>query len=134
MNDDQELMLRVEAVLMTADRPLGERKIASILDLLAAGSADDSESSDEEATGKDGKPSGRGPVADIRAAVSALNDAYEAAGRSFRIEQVAGGLQVLTLPEFAGDIARLIWRLRRYTPAHSPTRQAALAGLCGAVE
>ncbi len=107
MNDDQELMLRVEAVLMTADRPLGERKIASILDLLAAGSADDSESSDEEATGKDGKPSGRGPVADIRAAVSALNDAYEAAGRSFRIEQVAGGLQVLTLPEFAGDIARL---------------------------
>ena len=108
MNDDQELMLRVEAVLMTADRPLGERKVASILDLLGADSvSDEAEVSTEENSATAGKTSGRGPVVEIRSAVAALNEAYEKAGRSFRIEHVAGGLQVLTLPEFAGDIARL---------------------------
>jgi segregation and condensation protein B len=108
MNDDQELMLRVEAVLMTADRPLGERKIAIILDLLGGDAAsDDSEAANEEDAETGRKTSGRGPVADIRSAVAALNEAYEEAGRSFRIEHVAGGLQVLTLPQFAGDIARL---------------------------
>jgi segregation and condensation protein B len=108
MNDDQELMLRVEAVLMTADRPLGERKIATILDLLGGDAAsDDSEAANEEDAETGRKTSGRGPVADIRSAVAALNEAYEEAGRSFRIEHVAGGLQVLTLPQFAGDIARL---------------------------
>ena len=108
MNDDQELMLRVEAVLMTADRPLGERKVATILDLLGGDAAsDDSEAANEEGAETGSKTSGRGPVADIRTAVAALNEAYEEAGRSFRIERVAGGLQVLTLPQFAGDIARL---------------------------
>jgi segregation and condensation protein B len=111
MNEDQELMLRVEAVLMTADRPLGERKVASILDLLDGASAsdasDDSEAAKGEGGGVDAKTSDRGPVADIRAAIAALNNAYEDAGRSFRIERVAGGLQVLTLPQFAADIARL---------------------------
>jgi segregation and condensation protein B len=108
MNDDQELMLRVEAVLMTADRPLGERKIATILDLLGGDAAsDDSEAANEEDAETGRKTSGCGPVADIRSAVAALNEAYEEAGRSFRIEHVAGGLQVLTLPQFAGDIARL---------------------------
>ncbi|MFB0985685.1 MAG: SMC-Scp complex subunit ScpB [Phycisphaerales bacterium] len=108
MNDDQELMLRVEAVLMTADRPLGERKVASILDLLGADSvSDEAEVSTEDNSATGGKTPGRGPVVEIRSAVAALNEAYEEAGRSFRIEHVAGGLQVLTLPEFAGDIARL---------------------------
>jgi segregation and condensation protein B len=108
MNDDQELMLRVEAVLMTADRPLGERKVATILDLLGGDAAsDDSEAANAEGVETGSKTSGRGPVADIRSAVAALNEAYEEAGRSFRIEHVAGGLQVLTLPQFAGDIARL---------------------------
>lgn len=95
MNEDQELMLRVEAVLMTADRPLGERKVASILDLLDGASAsdasDDSEAAKGEGGGVDAKTSDRGPVADIRAAIAALNNAYEDAGRSFRIERVAGG-------------------------------------------
>lgn len=100
MSDDHDLKLRVEAVVMTADRPLGERKIASILDLLAdARDADDATEDDE--------PVGPGPVASIREAIDALNADYEAAKRSFRIERVAGGLQVLTLPEYAADIARL---------------------------
>ena len=100
MSDDHDLKLRVEAVVMTADRPLGERKIASILDLLA-----DAREVDDETEGDE--PVGPGPVASIREAIEALNADYEAANRSFRIERVAGGLQVLTLPEYAADIARL---------------------------
>ena len=100
MSDDHDLKLRVEAVVMTADRPLGERKIASILDLLADAREADDDSDDDG-------PVGPGPVASIREAIEALNEDYDAANRSFRIERVAGGLQVLTLPEYAADIARL---------------------------
>lgn len=100
MSDDHDLKLRVEAVVMTADRPLGERKIASILDLLADARDVDDAADDDGSVGP-------GPVASIRDAIEALNADYEAANRSFRIERVAGGLQVLTLPAYAADIARL---------------------------
>lgn len=97
---EEDLMLRVEAVLMTADRPLGERRIATILDL------EDDDSSKE----------GVNSVRRIRDAIESLNESYEATDRSFRIERVAGGLQVMTLPDYAEDIARLRgarqqWRL-----------------------
>ena len=41
----------------------------------------------------------------IKRAVQALNEQYEEAGRTFRIEQVAGGYQMLSLPEY-GDILK----------------------------
>ena len=41
----------------------------------------------------------------VRPAVDALNADYERTGRSFRVEQVAGGYQILTLPRF-GDVVR----------------------------
>ena len=95
---EEDLMLRIEAVLMTADRPLGERRIATILELDADAAED------------------AGAVPRVRAAVESLNESYEATGRSFRIERVAGGLQVMTLPSYTEDIARLRgarqqWRL-----------------------
>ena len=43
----------------------------------------------------------------IRRAVRELNLQYEQSGRSFRIEQVAGGFQLLTLPEFGEHLKRL---------------------------
>ena len=88
---EEDLMLRVEAVLMTTDRPLGERRIATILDL------------EDDDSSKDGVNS----VRRIRDAIESLNESYEATDRSFRIERVAGGLQVMTLPDYAEDIARL---------------------------
>lgn len=97
----EELMLRIEAVLMTADRPIGERKLASILDLA---SDDDSESVEG---GASESTEGAGPVIRIRESIDGLNQFYEETGRSFRIEQVAGGLQMLTLPSFIDDITRL---------------------------
>jgi segregation and condensation protein B len=43
----------------------------------------------------------------IRKAVKSLNEQYEQTGRSFRIEQVAGGYQILTLPRFGEQLKRL---------------------------
>ena len=43
----------------------------------------------------------------IRQAIGKLNQSYEETNRSFRIEQVAGGYQVLTLPEFGEYLKKL---------------------------
>jgi segregation and condensation protein B len=79
--DEAQLLQQVEAVLMSIDRAIAPAKLAETLGL---------ESS---------KP--------VNDAVKKLNKFYEESGRSFRIEQVAGGLQILTLPEFKDVIARL---------------------------
>lgn len=97
----EELMLRIEAVLMTADRPIGERKLASILDLAPDDDSKPAEGGAPEPTEV------AGPVIRIRESIDGLNQIYEETGRSFRIEQVAGGLQMLTLPSFTDDITRL---------------------------
>lgn len=50
----------------------------------------------------------RFPGADVRTvreAVDALNTQYEQSGRAFRIEHVAGGYRVMTLPEHAETVA-----------------------------
>src|SRR4051794_17887401 len=43
----------------------------------------------------------------IRRAIKDLNEQYSESGRSFRIENVAGGYQMLTLPEFGEVLRRL---------------------------
>jgi len=43
----------------------------------------------------------------VRAAIKELNSQYESTNRSFRIEQVAGGFQLLTLPEFGDYLKKL---------------------------
>lgn len=77
---DLPLTARVEALLMVADRPMADTRLA---DLLGAGAAE------------------------VRDAVTALNAGYDERGSAFRIEGVAGGRQVLTRPEFAPLVARL---------------------------
>jgi segregation and condensation protein B len=79
--DARETARRVEAVLMTVERPIQPAKIA-------------------EAVGVEGaKP--------VTAAIAALNESYAAEERAFRIEQVAGGYQIMTLPEFREVLAVL---------------------------
>jgi segregation and condensation protein B len=46
-------------------------------------------------------------VKPIRSAVKSLNEHYESTQRSFRIEQVAGGYQMLTLPSFGDALKKL---------------------------
>ena len=78
----------VEAILLSADTPLAAAKIASILDV--------------------------GNARDVRKHIEALNAQYAEQGLSFRIEQIAGGYQILTLPEYNTWISKL-HRVRQET-------------------
>src|SRR5207248_1618937 len=69
---DPQLAL-IEAVLFAADEPITLRKLAAL-------------------TGIQG-------TAAARKLVRRLRDSYEAEGSAFQIEEVAGGLQLLTRPE-----------------------------------
>jgi segregation and condensation protein B len=79
---DVEVDLRaLEALLLSTHHPLTAGRLAEMMDLPVT------------------KP--------IRRAVQALNAHYTDTNRSFRIEQVAGGYQILTLPEFAEHLKKL---------------------------
>lgn len=75
---------RLEAILVSTDRALSDPKLAEILGIPRAGAAKR-----------------------IRAAIEELNAGYEQAGRSFRIEKLAGGHQILTLPAYGPLLTRL---------------------------
>ncbi len=70
----------LEALLFSTHHPLTAGKLAELLNVTAT------------------KP--------IRSAIKALNEQYESTGRSFRVEQVAGGYQLLTLPEFGDTLKK----------------------------
>ncbi len=76
-----EAMARLEAVLFLAREPLGSRKLAQLANL-----ADGTET---------------------RTLVRKLNRCYDAEGCSFRVVEVAGGLQLRTRPRFAAWLRRL---------------------------
>ena len=76
--DVAELAPKVEAALLTAERAVSGGKLAEALGLESSG----------------------GSVA-VSRAVGFLNEQYAATGRAFRIEEVAGGWRVMTLPEHA---------------------------------
>jgi segregation and condensation protein B len=80
---DLPLEQRIEALLMVADRPMSDARIAEVLNV-----------QDPKGT-------------KVREAVDALNARYGADGRTFRIERLAGGNQVMTLPAFGPVVARL---------------------------
>jgi segregation and condensation protein B len=71
----------MEALLLSTHHPLTAGRLAELLDL--------------EST----KP--------IRRAVKRLNEQYASTSRSFRVEQVAGGFQLLTLPQFGEVLKKL---------------------------
>jgi len=70
----------LEALLLSTHHPLTAGKLAELLEV--------------------------GMTKPVRSAVKSLNEQYSASGRSFRVEQVAGGYQLLTLPEFGDALKR----------------------------
>jgi segregation and condensation protein B len=88
----------VEAILFASDAPLPLSKIVSIL--------------------------GVGSARDVRNHMKALNEKYERTGASFRIEQIASGYQMLTLPVYNTWIRRL-----KQTKQDSRLSQAAMETL-----
>lgn len=89
----------VEAVLMAAESPMTAGKIASI--------------------------AGSGTGRDIKKDIQSLNADYEAHGLSFSIEEVAGGFQILTRPEYNSWLTKLL-RVRQETKL-SPAAMETLA-------
>ncbi len=71
----------VEAVLFTSDSPLTATKIATAAEL---------------------------PGRLVKKAITELNERYEQVGTAFRIEAIAGGYQMLTLPAYRDVLSRLL--------------------------
>jgi segregation and condensation protein B len=76
------LAARIEALLLSGNRPLPERRLAELLGL------DDSDA--------------------VKTAIEGLNRDYESSDRAFRAQRVAGGWQLFTLPPFAPLVGRLL--------------------------
>lgn len=116
---DLPLEQRVEALLMVADRPMPDARIADLLGLVdAPPQRRRRRKAEGDAAGAEGAAAEPEPVAEetpqqrkaagqVREAIDALNARYAADARTFRIESVAGGRQVMTLPAFAPVAARV---------------------------
>ena len=89
----------VEAILFTSDSPLTLPKIVSIM--------------------------GTGSAREVRKIIQGLNKDYAKAGNSFRIEEIAGGFQMLTMPEYNTWLRRL--RQSRQDSKLSPAAMETLA-------
>jgi segregation and condensation protein B len=74
-------LAQVEAALFAADEPLAPRKLATVCGLADA--------------------------AEARRQVGRLRELYEREGSSFLVEEIAGGFQLLTRPEYFAWLARL---------------------------
>ena len=72
----------VEAVLFASDEPLSAERLVNIVEA--------------------------GGVKQIRECIESLNKKYEEGGFSFRIEQIAGGYQMMTLSEFNYWLKKLV--------------------------
>lgn len=83
----------VEAILLATDAPISSAKIAQLLDAGTSG--------------------------DVKKHIAALNERYERMGGSFRVQAIANGFQILTLPAYDHWV-RLVQKVRaesRLSPA-----------------
>ncbi len=90
-----ELSPVVEAVLLSTPRPVATGALAHAAGLSARNTEDENAEPIVPTSA----------IEAVEGAIAALNEAYDATGRSFRIEALAGGWRVMTLPKFAGAIA-----------------------------
>ncbi len=87
-NSDVSATSIVEAILFATETPLPAPKIAEI--------------------------AGAGNARDIKKHIAALNETYAQRGAAFRIEEIAGGFQMLTLPVYNDRLSKL-FQSRRET-------------------
>ena len=78
----------VEAILFATDTPLPANKIAEV--------------------------AGDGNAREVKKHIAALNETYNQRGAAFRIEEIAGGFQMLTLPVYNTRLSKLL-QARRET-------------------
>lgn len=87
----------VEAILLSVDRPVTVSAIAAGLAAPKASERAEGEDAELEVSAES--------EAVVIAAVEALNRIYDETARAFRVEQVAGGLRLMTRPEYAAAVA-----------------------------
>lgn len=100
----EHLQGAIEAILLTLDKPVSGLKLAEALGLAPPEVAPDEAEPKPKARKKAETARAEGLRA-VAHAVEELNRVYEASGRSFRIESIAGGYRVMTLPAFAPAVA-----------------------------
>ncbi|MEX2217353.1 MAG: SMC-Scp complex subunit ScpB [Phycisphaerales bacterium] len=106
-----DLAASIEAILLTVDKPVTTGRLAEALGLVPpeAPSADPAEPAQPSPPRRRAKAAPGGDHASaadrIQGAIADLNRQYEATGRAFRIEPVAGGHRLMTLPAFAPTLA-----------------------------
>ncbi len=123
--EDLPLGQRIEVLLLAADRPLGDARLVELLGLMpvvptkpkrktktpTARQADvhDGATDTELAVAEDPAvaKARKHALGLLHDAINALNASYESTGRAFRIDAVASGWQVLTLPAFGPLLGRL---------------------------
>ncbi|MCD4826066.1 MAG: SMC-Scp complex subunit ScpB [Phycisphaerae bacterium] len=71
----------VESVLFASDSPITAGKIGTVAEL---------------------------PVRSVKQAIKQLNERYEQAGSAFRIEEIAGGYRMMSMPEYHDVLKRLL--------------------------
>jgi segregation and condensation protein B len=124
--DIAELATKVEALLITAGKPLTIERLGQALGMIALDPAEaapavtppatpDSEAAPAEPAiitrvkRRSKRHAAEGPTPQDRllAAITHLNAIYSATARSFRIEPMAGGFRLMTLPEFGAVVEAL---------------------------
>lgn len=105
--------LRVEAAILLADRPISDARIAEVLGLVPAAQrgAKDAEPAEASDTAEHDSSAlaarRREAVRLVREAVDLLNAQYAETNRTFRIESVSGGRQMLTIAAYGPVLARM---------------------------
>jgi len=105
--------LRVEAAILLADRPISDARIAEVLGLVPAtqrGAKDSEPAESNDAAEHDSSALAarrREAARLVREAVDLLNAQYAETNRTFRIESVSGGRQMLTIAAYGPVLARM---------------------------
>jgi len=73
----------IEAILFASDEPLSAERLGAIAEF-------------------------NGTAAQIRKCIETLNEQYAQSGRAFRIEEIAGGFQMMTLPDYNNWLKKLL--------------------------
>ncbi len=97
---DEKTVHAVEAILLSVDRPVPAARLAEVILRPTSPRRHDADELSEQTP--EVTPAEK---ATIDAAIAELNRQYEATSRTFRIEQVAGGHRVMTLPAHAEIVA-----------------------------
>ena len=111
----ESLAPAIEALLLSVDKAISAPRLAEALGLVEhAADAEATDEPDEESADpsagdasakkkpkKSDAHAAPTPTMLVRQAVELLNTHYEQSGRSFRVQSIAGGFRVMTLPKFA---------------------------------